>query len=185
MLDPQSFNVFSFVCFPFLFSGWSGFLPLLARTRRPPLSFILLLASCPSPTALVPAGVRIYTRTPYAVVATGNRQPSLPNPQTKQHHDLPLSPSRPVFLSFFMVFLSANKAWQSNRWLNFMLYMIKVANTFYSRGFFFSLLSFPMVFRTADSRQGIWQGQGKAKQSEGFVRGWLGPIRSLRFLVGC
>jgi len=43
-----------------------------------------------------------------------------------------------------MFFLSANKAWKNNKCLIFMLYMIKVANTFNLWGFcFLSFLFFP------------------------------------------
>jgi hypothetical protein len=97
--------------------------------RHPCIASILVLAL--APTHRTGARSRRHARVfSIDITPTANSHPPAPNPQIKQHTVfLSLPPAR-YSLSFFMFFLSANKAWKNNKCLNFMLYMIKVANTF-------------------------------------------------------
>lgn len=139
---------------------------LCSHIRRCRLSFIIALATpcpCRRPRiasvfvlALGPAHRTTRSRThSIDIASTANSHPPPPNLQTKQHHGLPPSPSRPVITRLLCPSFRQTK----QQMLNF---HDKVANTFNLLGFAF--FPFHLEFRAADSHQDIWQGQkSKAK----------------------
>lgn len=106
---------------------------LTSHTRRYRLSFIIALAApCPCrrpciTTILVLSLAPHWYSVAYARTCALHRHYS--NCQWSPTTIQPTSslPLPPGILSFLMFFLSANKAWKSNRCLNFIMYVIKVA----------------------------------------------------------
>lgn len=140
------FHLSTFV-FPSIF-GRSGFWPLFAHPSMP--SLIYYRPRCPLPLSpslrclhsLAPTH-RSGTHSPDARTCALHRHYSncqwsstttQPTDQTTPRSSSFLPPG---VLSFFMCFFPANKAWKVNRCLIFMLYMIKVANSFNLWGFTF------------------------------------------------
>jgi hypothetical protein len=140
---------------------------LLSPLLPPALAVVLSLSPFSSlplllPTALVPARVRTHS-IDITPVANGHPPPS--DPRIKRHHGLPPLLSRCLCSPFRRTKHGKNKC------LIFMLYMIKVANTFLTYGVFLSfffVFSFLWCLELQTVVKVYDKGQAKAKQSEGF-----------------